>query len=274
MKLGFDDCPYHCNNGKLMDYNLMKLVPCPHCTEKRKELAKEGVVETDEGELKSLHDILGIKNKYLNAKFVYEAVIPDGERVFIEEDSLNRQKEVLEGIYSGLILGELPDRSYCIGLGIKGRIDRLAYPFLTKAYLAGLSVAKFISCSEYNRLCVNMSSEVEQYYEKDFVMMLIPDGASKVDIASAKGLMQVRALNGKPTVFVTSWVIEACSMLLGYYDDDTYFLASGVFCEYKHNKHSNKSPYIRQLTGVENSVYHEEQPKNNSNMVSMADLLK
>lgn len=274
MKLGFDDCPLHCSNGKLMDYNIMQLVPCPHCSEKRKELAKEGVVEMEDGEIKELHSILGINNKYLNPKFVYEAVVPDGEMVFIEEESIDNQKRILEDIYLGLSVGDLPESSYCIGLGIKGRIDRLAYPFLTKAYLTGLSVARFISCSEYNRLCVNMSPEIGQYYDKDLVMMLIPDGASKVDIASAKGLMQIRALNGKPTIFVTAWVIEACSMLLGYYDDDTYFLARGVFLEYKHSKNSGKSHYIRQLTGVENEVFHGEAGKSDTNMVSMADLLK
>lgn len=274
IKMSYDDCPFHCSNGQLMDYNIMKLVPCPHCSEKRKDMANSGVVETEAGGIEPLHSILGINNKYLKANFVYEAVIPDGERVFIEDDSLKRQKDVLEDIYLGLTVGQLPDKSYCIGLGNKGRVDRLAYPFLTKAYLSGLSVAKFISCGEYNRLCVNMSSEVEDYYKKDFVMMLIPDGASKADIASAKGLMQIRALNGKPTIFVTAWVIEACSILLGYYGDETYFLASGLFVEYRHSNKGKKSLYINQLTGVENEVYNEEKPKNGTNMVNMADLLK
>lgn len=274
--MSYDDCPYHCNNGKILDVGLRKLVPCPHCSEKRKELADEGLAENDSGDVLSLSSILGINNPYLKTKFVYSAVIPEGERIFLDEESLKRQEDAIEDIYLGLTIGELPDRSYCIGLGNKGRVDRFAYPLLAKAYLSGLSVARFISCGEYNRLCINMSDELEQYYTKDFVMMMIPDGASKADIASAKGLMQTRALNGKPTVFVTTWVIEACSILLGYYEDETYFLARGVFVEYKHSKNSKKSHYINQLTGVDNEVYSDEvesTPKG-SNMTTMADLLK
>ena len=133
VKLSFDDCPYKCNNGQIMDYNLRKLIPCPHCSEKRKELADEGLAETEFGDIESLPRILGINNQYLRAKFVYDSLIPEGELVFIEEESVKRQKDVLEDIYLGLSVGELPSRSYCIGLGNKGRIDRLAYPLLAKA---------------------------------------------------------------------------------------------------------------------------------------------
>lgn len=274
LKVSYDECPYHCNNGKLFDYKTNTIIPCPYCSEKRKNLANEGLVEVENGDLMSLPTILGINNQYLKTKFVYDSVIPEGERVFLEDESLKRQKEICEDIYLGLTVGEVPNKSYCIGLGNKGRIDRFAYPMLAKAYLSGLSVSKFISCAEYNRLCINMSQELESYYEKDFVMMLIPDGASKADIASAKGLMQTRALNGKPTIFITTWQIEACSILLGYFGDETYFLATGVFVEYKVGKGKPKSHYVNQLTGVENDVYSDESPIKGANMVSMAELLK
>lgn len=274
VKIQFDDCPYKCTDGKLLDYHTAKFVDCPHCAGKREELAKEGLAEDESGELDSLPRLLGIDSRYLSSRFVYDSVIPEGERVFIEDESIKRQSDVLTEIYLGLGVGELPDRSYCIGLGNKGRIDKLAYPLLVKAYLSGLSVAKFISCIEYNRLYVAMSDEVESYLEKDLVMMLIPDGASKADILSAKGLMQSRALKGKPTIFVTTWIIEACSILLGYYSDETHFLASGVFVEYKVGK-KKRSNYINQLTGVENELFVEEEdePKAGTNMINLADLL-
>ncbi|MGV3076322.1 hypothetical protein ACEE21_14655, partial [Clostridium baratii] len=162
-----------------------------------------------------------------------------------------------------------------IGLGNKGRIDRFAYPLLAKAYLSGLSVARFISCSEYNRLYVAMDDAIESYMEKDFVLVLIQDGASKADILSAKGLMQSRALKGKGTLFVTTWSIEACSTLLGYFGEETYFLASGSFVEYKVSKKKKHSNYINQLTGVENEVFVEEDEEpRRSNMVTMADLIR
>ena len=275
VKMKYDDCPFHCSNGKVLDYELKKLVPCPHCSEKKQELAKQGLAENEEGDIEPLYRLLGVNNKYLEAKFIYDAVVPEGERLFLEEESLNRQKDLLEEIYLGFSVGEIPDRSYCFGLGNKGRVDRLAYPLLAKAYLAGLSVAKFISCAEYNRLYINMSDEVESYLEKDIVLMLIPDGASKADILSAKGLMQSRALKGKCTIFITTWIIEACSILLGYFGDVTYFLASGSFVEYKVSKGKKHSSYINQLTGVENDVFIEESDApRGSNMVTMAELLK
>jgi hypothetical protein len=83
--------------------------------------------------------------------------------------------------------------------------------------------------------------------------MLICDGSSKADIYSARGFMQARALKGRPTVFVTTWSIEACSILLGYFGEETYFTASGVFLEYRHSGHKH-SKYINDLTGVENGM--------------------
>ena len=275
VRMQYEDCPYNCTNGQIMDFELRKLVPCPHCSEKRSELAKQGLAENEQGDIEPLHRLLGVNNRYLEAKFVYDGVVPESERLFLEDESVKRQKELLEEVYLGLTVGELPDRSYCFGLGNKGRIDRLAYPLLAKAYLSGLSVAKFISCSEYNRLYVAMSDEIEQYLDKDLVVMLIQDGASKADILSAKGLMQSRALKGKGTIFITTWSIEACSTLLGYFGEETYFLANGCFVEYKVSKKKKHSTYINQLTGVENEVHiDDESNTKRSNMVSMQDLLK
>lgn len=276
VKMEYADCPYKCSNGQVIDYDLKKLVPCPHCFKKRDELAKQGLAENDQGDIEPLHRLLGVANKYLEAKFVYDAVVPDAERLFLEGESVSRQKDLLEELYLGLTVGELPDKSYCIGLGNKGRLDRLAYPMLAKAYLAGLSVAKFLSCSEYNRLYVAMSDEIGSYLEKDLVLVLIQDGASKADILSAKGLMQSRALKGKGTIFITTWSIEACSTLLGYFGEETFFLASGSFLEYKVSKKKKHSAYINQLTGVENEVFveSEEVSPKGTNMVSLSDLLK
>lgn len=277
LKMKYDDCPYHCVEGKIFDDELRDFIPCPHCSEKRKELANEGVAEMENGDIGSLPSILGINSQFLRSKLVYDAIIPEGEKVFLEPESLDCQKKELEDLYTGLSIGQLPERSYCFGLGNKGMIDRMAYPILARAYLSGLRVSKFISCSEYNRMCINMDSDVEDYFDSDFVMMLIPDGASKADIASAKGLMQTRALKGKPTVFVTDWVIEACSILLGYYEDTSYFLARGVFVSYKVSKNKKKSHYINQLTGVNNDTYNgyqgeAEQDEKSGTVVTMEDL--
>lgn len=271
--MGFDECPYHCSNGTLFDRKLKKRIPCPYCSEKKRDMVNNGEGLSEEGQLMQLSEILGVRNEYMKPVFDYSLIIPDGERLFMDKDSLEWQSEVANELYLSVSVGQIPEQSYCFGLGNKGRIDRFTYPILVKAYLGGLSVSKFISCTDYNRMLVNMSNELDSFYNSDFVMMLICDGSSKADIAAAKGLMQSRALRGKPTVFVTTWSIEACSILLGYRDDPSYFLAMGVFVEYLVSGKNKHSKYINQLTGVENAPALEDK-KPESRGISLEELLK
>lgn len=271
VKNHFDDCPYNCNvNGMILDTETRKLVPCPHCSKKKKELLKQGYVETVEDEKVPLSTVLGIKNEYLSTKFVYDSIVPDGERLFIEDESLDWQKEVAENLYLGLTVGTLPEESICFGISIKGKVDRFAYPMLSKAYLSGLSIGKFVSCSEFNRLSFNIENSMDDFYNADFLMMLINDGSNLSDISSAKGLMQTRALKGKATIFVTTWTIEACSGLLGYKGDSELALASPVFLKYKSAKSNKQSSYINKLLGVENKSLSSEE---DGRGVSMSDLM-
>lgn len=267
----FEDCPYNCNaKGMLLDTNLKKMIPCPHCSTIKKELLKQGYAETENDVKAPLATILGINNEYLSTKFVYESVIPDGERLFIEEESLDWQQEVADELYLGLTVGNLPTESMCFGISIKGRFEYFAYPMLAKAYLSGLTVGKFISCSEFNRLSFNVANPLDDYYNADFLMMLINEGCTLADTSSAKGLMQTRALKGKPTIFLSTWTIEACSGLLGFKDDSSYSLAKPVFVKYKTSKNKGNSSYINKLLGVENKSLAEEE---SSRSVSMSDLM-
>jgi len=268
----FDDCPYHCNiNGKIVDANLGKMIDCPFCSKKKKELLKQGYVETDNETTVSLSSVLGIENEFLSTKFIYESIIPDGERIFIDDESLQWQSEVSEKVYLDLALGILPKESICFGLSIKGRLERFAYPLLAKAYLAGLTVGMFVTCSEFNRLSFDISNSMKDFYGSDLLIMLINDGCNLSDLASAKGLMQTRALKGKPTIFLTTWTIEACSGLLGFNGDSSLSLAKPVFVKYKTSKSKGHSSYINGLLGVENESLANESP---AKSVSMADLIK
>lgn len=265
----FDDCPYGCNpNGMLLDTISGKLVQCPHCSEKKRELMRKGCVETEEDEILPLSTVLGIENQYLSEKFVYDVVIPDGEKIFLEEESISWQSEESEKVYLDLSIGEVPKTSMCFGLGVKGRVDRFAYPMLAKAYIGGLSIGKFISCTEFCRLQLNTDESLDDFYSPDFLMMLINEGCCKADLASAKGLMQTRALKGKPTIFVSTWTVEACSVLLGFADDCDYFLAKPVFIKYKKGKSSKHTKYINDILGVENEVAGADEG-NNGNGPSM-----
>lgn len=259
-KSHYEDCPYGCNvNGMILDTSVGRLVACPFCSKRKKELLAQGYAEEEvSGEQVPLNTLLNINSAYLSTRFVYEAVIPDGELLFIEEDSVKWQRETAEELYLGLSVGQLPDCSQCYGIGIKGAIDVFTYPILAKAYSANLSIAPCISCMEYCRKAYNLADDLDVYLESDLVIMIINDGASLADIASAKGLMQTRALRGKPTIFVTTWTIEACSGLLGFREDASLFLAKPVFVQYKSGKNAKHSGYINKLLGVENDIYTEE----------------
>lgn len=253
IKNHFEDCPYNCNaNGMLLDTNSGKMIPCPHCSKKKKELLSKGFAETEENEVLPLSSLLGLENPYLSEKFLYDVIVPEGEAVFIEQESLDWQREMADDLYLSLSVGNLPESSLCFGISIKGKIDRFAYPMLAKAYLSNLTVGKFLSCSEFNRMQFNMDDEVDNLYSCDFLMMLINDGSNLAEISSAKGLMQTRALKGKPTVFVTTWTIEACSGLLSNVNESELFLAKPVFLKYKSAKKGKSSHYINKLLGVEN----------------------
>lgn len=259
IKNHFEDCPYNCNMfGKLLDPNTGNMIDCPHCSKLKKEMLAKGVaVEEDENRTLPLAELLGIKSKYLSKNFVFDTLIPEGECLFLEDDSIDFVKRETEALYHTLSLGELPEYSVCFGISIKGRADRLAYPLLATSYLKGLSVGKFITCSELSRLQLKGSEEYDSYISSDVQIILIGEGSTKGEISCAKGLMQSRALKGKPTIFITTWTIEACSLTLGYLDDtDNMLLARPVFVKYKNSGKS--SNYINKLTGVENDRYDEE----------------
>jgi hypothetical protein len=255
IKNHFDDCPYGCNNeGKVLDPTRGAMVPCPHCSAIKKDLLSKGLAVEEYTEVPvSLSSLLGVNSKYLTEVFVYDSVIPESERVFLEDNSYQTQKKEAEELYHQLVLGAKPDKSYCFGISIKGRLDRFAYPMLAKAYMSGLSVAKCVSCSDYSRLQLRMNDDLDDYLNSDIAIVVINDGCTNGDLAVVKGLMQSRALRGNPTIFLSTWTIEACSGLLSSRSDESsMFMAYPSFVSYKGSS-SKRSSYINGLLGVANS---------------------
>lgn len=272
VKNHFEDCPYGCNsNGKLLDVSTGNMVDCPYCSKLKKEMLVKGIAVEEESEDKlPLADILGIKSKYLSKTYIFDTVIPEGERLFLEESSVEYLKTETEALYHTFSLGEIPESSYCFGISIKGRADRLVYPLLATAYLKGLKVGKFITCSELSRLQIKGSDLIDDLYDADVLIMMIGEGSTKGEISCAKGMMQARALKGKATIFITTWTIEACSLMLGYSsDENNLLLAKPVFVKYKNS--GKQSHYINQLTGVENDRYDEDRDMGGKGF-SMSDL--
>ena len=269
IQIRFDDCPYGCNsNAKILNPETGKMEDCPYCSEKRKTLMKSGVaIDTDTGREEDLWKLLGVPKRYITSKFVYDSVVADHERAWLVEDSLSRQGEEIKEIIDKLLLSELPEYSVCFGLPIGGRVENVIFPVLSTAYKNGFSVCKGISASMFNRLLLNQDKSLDAYYNSDIVVILINDGCTYADIDSAKGLCQTRALNGKPTIYVTTWKFEACSAFLsGAKEERTLFQAYPVFVEYVSGGRS--SNYINSLKGVSNGMYSESEGQG----VSISDL--
>ena len=249
----FDDCPYNCDSsGRLLDIVTGNLVPCPHCAEKRKELVSSGEKIEE----------LGIKEDYHTDELVYEDLIPEAELVWISQESLQYLHKLIKEVYDKVILGEVPKSSYCFGLGYKGQVNRLVYPLIKKAYKAGLSVYKFMTSQEIAYMVQRSSSfqdvadELHKLtHETDLAFIQLNSGAFKADVYSAKSIMENRAKNGKPTIYVTTDRAASFNGLLWFKgDDEVLSMAKPAFVEYTGIKKEIDNGYTAAILGKKESV--------------------
>lgn len=242
-----EDCPFSCSNGKIFNKVTRRMEQCPHCKDIRREEIKSG--ETSEGD--NISEILGFGKGLFSETLVWEALIPDNEKEFIEPESLDQVKEFVETLYGQLSLGEVPRSSSCIGLGIKGNLLKLVYPLLVQAYKNGVKVAPFTSVTEFARK-MSRGENIDPWINAELAILLLNEGVSLGDMASAKGVMQMRSVRGRPTIFVTTWTIEAASGLLGYFGSKQLDLAEPIFVNYRRSRgRGGSSRYINHLRGVE-----------------------
>lgn len=235
IKSHFDDCPYGCNDkGMLLDESTRTFVKCPHCWEKRKELMRGSVDDTgvENLDLAELRKKFGSEGLYLSGEFSYDAIVVEGERLLLDAESLEYQEAEIKELLNCLKRSELPRCSYCFGIESRGRVDRLAFPILADAYKNGLSVCRFISANEYGRIVNTLEDEIDEFYANDLVVMLLNEGITKSVISSVKGLMQIRGLAGKPTVFVTTMERSRVESILDC-GEETYLLSKPVFLKKK-----------------------------------------
>ena len=95
-----------------------------------------------------------------------------------------------------------------------------------------MSVCRFISANEYGRIVNTLEDEIDEFYANDLVVMLLNEGITKSVISSVKGLMQIRGLAGKPTVFVTTMERSRVESILDC-GEETYLLSKPVFLKRK-----------------------------------------
>ena len=250
MQLHFNDCPHNCNaNGQLFDRGLKMMVNCPYCEQKRKELVRGGEVVSDKGETTSLHKELGFSDEYLSSYYNFDDLVSSYERPLLVESSLGIVDSEINALRGILLRGDLPEKSYCFGLGRKGSVDRLAFPLLASAYEKGGHVGKFLASRVYYSLYMQ-DKDLQEYYDLDLLVVLVNSGSSYRELMCVRGLMESRAVAGKSTIFVTNNDIDEVLLLLGSVDEPSLYLASPYFMERTKNvgNHSYASDNLRGTT--------------------------
>lgn len=236
-------CKFRCTDGKLFDPTISQWVQCPECKGKRFEKIEKDDKEVDEA--------IGIESNGLTTTLVPEALVPSDERTYLEDGSFDDLKKDAMSLYNTVLLGKRPKYSMCFGLGVKGKLDAFIYPLLATGYSEGLSVAPLLSALGLSQKLLRQE-DLDTHFTSDLCVILINEGCSKADIAACKGLMQERASRSRATIFITSWSIEACSNLLGHYNDESAYLAKPVFIRYANS--GKKSNYINNLYGEKNEL--------------------
>lgn len=246
------NCPYRCNGqNRYLDRGTAQLVACPHCTEKAEEFVSEPSVE--------MYQHFGFPtNLNITQHLDIDLLFPDYELDRLTPQSVSDFKSFLESLWSNLKRGILPERSLCIGMGIKGRFSDLVFPLLAASYTSGLTTHPVVLSADLLRwkLEENMDA-LEEVHSAQTVIVFIEEGSTRVQLHAVKGLMQIRALRGLPTIIVTTWSVNSVNVLLDNDPHAGYSLAEPHFVIYKSSEYERYSAYSLGILGLNNSVSSE-----------------
>ena len=209
--VSFDDCPNHCNKGKIFDPYKHKTTICPYCAEKRKTLLKQAVVDKDSKE--NLLQRLGLKPNLFGTSFDFNNIIPEGDRPNIEDTSYLNTRDSVDALMNKATLGEDIEFSLFYSFGVRANILNFVYPLLVRYYKAGVEVAPFMQAREvsklryYDSICDDTKIKGVTYADllkKKLCVVWLDAGCCLKDIDTVKGLMECRALNDFVTIIVSS----------------------------------------------------------------------
>ena len=215
-RVSFAECPNKCINGILYNPYSRVSQPCPYCEEKRKEELAKYESNTDE---KSIYEILKIQPSLSGDLFSMEMLIPEVATKYLTKESLSEVEDTLSKMLSDITIGEYPDYSILFNFGKTCDASIFYVPFMTKAYRNGLKVAPLLDVLTLSELRINFEkfgntlesstewgASLKDYLEADICIVTIDAGATPLGVGGVKGLMQLRALKGKPTyIFTNLW---------------------------------------------------------------------
>lgn len=222
-------CPFHCDkNNRFFDPARGELIPCPSCVPKLKEQVKNSGTSKEDENIKTEK---GISCLYYN----WADVVSKVTLTRLEKDSVEDVKATIDILLSVLSdpTGVL-DRSYCIGVTEKGHPDRISGPLIAAAQIGGHNPSRLYFASDYQLLLRNdRYDELAEIQESPILVMQIEMGVPRSIILSIKGLLDKRAQKGLATIFVTTCMDTALSMILSWKGEVNKDSCEGHFLRYE-----------------------------------------
>lgn len=234
-------CPFHCDkNNRFFDPVREELIPCPSCVPKLKEQVKNSGTSQENENLKTEK---GINCLYYN----WADVVSKVTLTRLEKDSVSDVKATIDMLLSVLSdpLGVL-DRSYCIGVTEKGHPDKISGPLIAAAQMGGHNPSRLYFASDYQLLLRNdRFDELTEIQESPILVMQIEMGVPRSIILSIKGLLDKRAQKGLATIFVTTCMDTALSMILSWKGEVNKDSCEGHFLRYEQVEQLPVSWYMK-----------------------------
>lgn len=195
-----------CVDGYVFDRNLKQKVPCEICKRERAEYAHKGLVQLTNGDLISVYDYLGSKEYGLSERYSDEYIIGKADLYYLEPTTVQAFNKGLDIYLSYLLKGQIPKYSVMLYAGRHARLDALAVNILLSAYKGGLTIAPIVTYAKLlgKGLDPRVSNEEDLYLDSDVCVAILTSGISNIGSMLFRGLMQERAVRGKPTILLLS----------------------------------------------------------------------
>lgn len=240
LAMSFDGCPNRCVGGYYIDPYLHKRVKCVYCEGRRLQEVRDGGVSGEGG----VAALLNLPESYGGLAFDVGTVFPGYSLKYLTEDSVVAVRDAMVGMVSAVSVGDLPGYSCLFNLGKKAYGDNFVYALLTRAYVAGKTVSPYMSALEVvywrNSLESGADGRYLGFLRTDLCAVVLDAGCTPCALGAVKGLMQMRAHYGKPTVILTNWWGSQIYDLCSEEGESSLSLATLVSVEYRDTGKSKK----------------------------------
>lgn len=238
-----DNCPYNCKDGKVYNRVSHRFEICPHCSELRVKQVR-GEVECEGG--LTVSELLRVPERYTGLSFNMDLVIPNRyQQMRLIPESVEEVGTVLNQLISDATMGEVPKRTYLFNLGDCADISAFVYPYMMRAYKAGLKVAPLVYSLELQRLRNKLERSFEDeefrpsvldkygdnyddYLDADICITVLDTGATIKDLNAIRGIIDNRAERGKATMVFTYAYFDRIFSLCSNGDEMSLRLATLV----------------------------------------------